>query len=473
MFIQTDKMDKLLYRDSRNANPGIPELEDKGKPQLPTWPDAVTDIWAGLFKADPKLEEAGESPLAEALQEVMETQEWKNLRQHTKLDDLGSTIGTVTFGNDFLEKLPPEVLEAEKQRQELKNMQEGLESIKDAGAGPNTINKIQKLLTEKEKQAAAAMQAAQQATGGDVAQAVRVAARAAAKHAKDDAQQAQQVAAIWGDGEGAISNIPLAEQVNVARKVSANKHMKRLAEMLGRLIRLAQGSQARKVDRCPEEIVDIETGSDLKSVLPSELALAGHPAANMLFKKRFLDNSLLQYKKQGAEKVGRGPVIVMIDESGSMSGDKIIWAKAVGLAMAWVAKKQRRDIWLGGFSSGKQCDLVKYPGGKISPADLEKYLERFFSGGTDFELALDKCVEAIETHKGRKADVLFISDGECYISDEYCRAFKKKKHDLGFKVNAVCVGADVTSFTAFCDGAFAIGENLAGDDVVLEKVFRI
>jgi len=64
-------MDRLLYRDSRAANPGIPELEDKGKPQLPTWPDAVTDIWAGLFKADPKVDEASDSPLAEAPQEII------------------------------------------------------------------------------------------------------------------------------------------------------------------------------------------------------------------------------------------------------------------------------------------------------------------------------------------------------------------------------------------------------------------
>lgn len=57
MFLETDKFDRLLYRDMREVNPGIPELEDAGKEKLKVWPETVSDIWSGLFKADPKMAE--------------------------------------------------------------------------------------------------------------------------------------------------------------------------------------------------------------------------------------------------------------------------------------------------------------------------------------------------------------------------------------------------------------------------------
>src|SRR6476619_3956255 len=51
------------------------------------------------------------------------------------------------------------------------------------------------------------------------------------------------------------------------------------------------------------------------------------------------------------EPVGKGPIIVSVDESGSMEGEKAHTAKALALALAWIARRQRR--W---------CGLVAYSG---------------------------------------------------------------------------------------------------------------
>lgn len=475
MFLETDKFDRLLYRDMREVNPGIPELEDAGKEKLKVWPETVSDIWSGLFKADPKMTEDASGPLAKALQEVMETQEWKNLRNHTRLDDLGSAIGTVTFGKDFLENLPPEVLEAEQAEQEAQAAAEAMAGMQNDPSIPQNVkDKVAKMAAAANAKAQAAAQAAQ-AKCGDVAQAVRVAARQAARQAQQDTADAKALSAVWGDGSGSGGFVPLKEQLSVANKINRNETMKRLVKMFGRLKRLAQGAQARKVERCPEEIVDVETGRDLKSVLPSQFSMLANKSTRLEFYRQYSDGSLLQYRKTGTDNAGNGPVIVMIDESGSMSGDRIVWAKAVGLAMAWVARQQKRDIWLGGFSSGGQVWATRYPGGVIVPAELERFMNAFFSGGTDYDMALSRCVEIIEEapKAGKKADVLFISDGECYINDKTLKKFQAKKSDLGFRVFSVCVGASAETFKLFSDSAYEIGADLSGDDVVLERVFGI
>ena len=41
---------------------------------------------------------------------------------------------------------------------------------------------------------------------------------------------------------------------------------------------------------------------------------------------------------------GKGPVIVCTDESGSMHGEKNHTSKALALAMAWVARRQKRWV---------------------------------------------------------------------------------------------------------------------------------
>jgi hypothetical protein len=60
------------------------------------------------------------------------------------------------------------------------------------------------------------------------------------------------------------------------------------------------------------------------------------------FTRRFLDGQLLLYSLRGIEEKGRGPVIVCLDGSSSMMGDKEIWAKALTLTLLEIARRQRR-----------------------------------------------------------------------------------------------------------------------------------
>jgi uncharacterized protein with von Willebrand factor type A (vWA) domain len=68
-----------------------------------------------------------------------------------------------------------------------------------------------------------------------------------------------------------------------------------------------------------------------------------------LFYLRFAERGLRQYNLIGHEPEGQGPIIIAIDESGSMTTDyggmtSEVWSKAVMLALLSIARLQKRDL---------------------------------------------------------------------------------------------------------------------------------
>src|ERR1019366_978819 len=86
---------------------------------------------------------------------------------------------------------------------------------------------------------------------------------------------------------------------------------------------------------------------------------------------------------RGVEPVGRGPIVISIDESGSMQEqDKIYLAKALALSMLWIARHQKRWCYLIGWSSADQRRNLVIPIGTHDDLALLEWLTQFFNGGT-------------------------------------------------------------------------------------------
>ena len=476
MFIEQDKLDKTLYKIQKESNAGLQTLEEDGAKKAQVWPETVSDLWAGLFKAEPKIEPNAVGPLANALKDVMTTQEWQNLRSLTKLDEFGSAVGTVTFGREFLDRLPEEVLKAEDAAKKEEQAQKAVHKA-ESGNYPDALRKkLRELAEQRAQEAAVAAAKANKACDGDIAQAVRIAARNAATQAAEETVDAQEFARAWGNGTGTGKVLTLKQQLETANKIKNDKMMRAFAKMIGRMKRLAEGYQAKKIEKHPEEIVNIETGNALNSIIPAEFARLQHPLAKLDFKRRFMEQNLLQYKKTGTDKTGKGPIMLMVDESGSMDGNRIVWAKAVGMALCWIAQKQKRSMILGGFSSGGQVWTKEYRDGKMTSADVEAFAKHFYCGGTDFQMALEQCIASIkgtDMPNFKKADVVFISDGDCYISDGYRNKFKAIKKEMALRVIAVGVGCSADSFRDFSDAAFGFRGSLDADETALERIFSI
>jgi uncharacterized protein with von Willebrand factor type A (vWA) domain len=187
--------------------------------------------------------------------------------------------------------------------------------------------------------------------------------------------------------------------------------IRRIAELAGRMFALLKGQRAKRVERVPEEVVGVEPGGEFGALLPLEYALLGHPVTERHLMARVAERRAQQLKRSGKEKKGRGPLVVALDESGSMEGgDREVWAKACMTALTRVAWEDKRPVRVVHFSTATKVH-------KLDPGDhatLLKAQNLFLDGGTDIGVALDVAADEVEdmSRTGTPgADVVLISDG--------------------------------------------------------------
>src|SRR5437764_13357300 len=192
----------------------------------------------------------------------------------------------------------------------------------------------------------------------------------------------------------------------------------------------------RTLDRGAAEAYDIERGSELGRLIPSEMLAMHHPVLVRDFRRRLLEGEVLQYRLREDEQKNRGPMVVCIDVSSSMQGEKELWAKAVSLTLMDIARRQRRlfraVLLSSGPSSLKVVDLNELH--RYQP-ELRKVLEMaeyFPGGGTDFQAPIDAAVPLLEDKKLKRGDIVVITDGECQVGPEWLEALRRRKEELKF-----------------------------------------
>jgi hypothetical protein len=109
---------------------------------------------------------------------------------------------------------------------------------------------------------------------------------------------------------------------SLAARLRDDARLRRIALLAGRFRRIAGGKRRSRVRHGADEIVDIEQGADLGRLLPLELAQFVHPRTRLLTLRSLAESACLQYRLEGKETLGKGPLVVAIDKSGSMEGEK-------------------------------------------------------------------------------------------------------------------------------------------------------
>lgn len=187
--------------------------------------------------------------------------------------------------------------------------------------------------------------------------------------------------------------------------------IRRIAEMAGRMYKLLKGAKAQRVEGVPEEVVGTEFGGDIAALIPQEYALwaAGIPTRTELA-MRLSEDRAVQLKREGREVKGRGPLVVALDESGSMEGQRDEWAKAAMTALTRIAWEDRRPVKIVHFSTATKVHELK-PG---DHRGLLRAQATFLDGGTDIGTAVNVAAEEVAEWASQGitgADVVLISDG--------------------------------------------------------------
>ena len=168
-----------------------------------------------------------------------------------------------------------------------------------------------------------------------------------------------------------------------------------------------------------------------------------HPVLRKDFHRRYLDQQLLQYSLRGIEEKGKGPMIVCLDGSSSMAGEKEIWSKAVTLTLVDIARRQRRLFRSICFSSAdtplQVLDMNPRDRYELEAKHVMDLAEYFPGGGTDFQRPLDAALECLQQARFKKGDIVFITDGECQVSPEWAEEFRREKERLGFSLFSILI----------------------------------
>jgi uncharacterized protein with von Willebrand factor type A (vWA) domain len=156
-------------------------------------------------------------------------------------------------------------------------------------------------------------------------------------------------------------------------------------------------------------------GSDLARLLPSETVFLADADLEPLLYRKLIENAALEYELRGLETKAEGPIVLVVDESGSMSGTNDEWAKAVSLALMEVAARQNRVFAYVHFDNGvSRVDTFANPRSVALP-ELLDCVKHFTGGGTSIASGLqeaDRIIGQAKEHRDfKRADVVLITDG--------------------------------------------------------------
>ena len=101
--------------------------------------------------------------------------------------------------------------------------------------------------------------------------------------------------------------------------------------------------------------------------------------------------------------------------------------------------------------------------------------ETFLDGGTNFQTPMTKAVQLMKEDSFENADIVFITDGECLLSEDYQDELHQEQVAHQFTVTGVLLdkgrpGMDF-SLRPFCQNVYRTSE-LLGDEIVRELVTK-
>jgi len=246
------------------------------------------------------------------------------------------------------------------------------------------------------------------------------------------------------------------------------RKMLAIAQLAGRLFESFGYTRKDIPNADPEEATGATIGGDIDRLLPTELALLGDDETADMQAMKILAAQATEIQMQGKEAKCRGPLVLVLDESGSMhdgengytarrSGKayagRNTWAKACAVALTRIAWSEDRPVVAVHFGSGTETQDVP----KDDYRAMFEMARSFMSGGTNFGSALRTGLVEVGdlASKGfAGADIMLVTDG---VDDDHAAH------------NAAIDAMDAQSIRLW---TVAIGEQIPSNDPVHKRAER-
>ena len=187
-------------------------------------------------------------------------------------------------------------------------------------------------------------------------------------------------------------------------------NIERIARLAGRMYAALKGNAARKIPNAPAEVYSVTLGNDVSRLLPSESGQLGVAGLDLPVLYRIASKKAAVYAVRGDRPASKGPLVFLLDESGSMHGPRNEWSKAAAIAIARVAAEDKRPVAVVHFSTSISVQYLD----PRSPAGVLEMITTFLSGGTYIAGALREGVRQVAAlqRMGKKgADLVVVTDG--------------------------------------------------------------
>ena len=287
-------------------------------------------------------------------------------------------------------------------------------------------------------------------------------------------QELESVTQAMGMGPGEPGSSDVNAIATTFKAVRSNPALLRICSLAGRYRQLAQGLHKARSKKGFEEVTGLESGGDISRLVPSELMKLGIPELELDFLRRFAERQCLCREFESTEKVGLGPIVIVIDSSGSMVGHRNESAKAIALTLAWIARRQGRWSGLVAFSGGSGHSVLALPPGRWNQVQLYAWLEAFLGMGSDQDVPIGE-MPAIFSEIGAPVgatDLIYVTDAELRISEKKASAFKDWKASVQARLISLVLNSDPGDLTSISDEVHIIS-NLDPSELGIKKVFSI
>ena len=269
----------------------------------------------------------------------------------------------------------------------------------------------------------------------------------------------------FGIGAGNSKEENLRRENRFLRSIP--KDLLKLAKLIGRSGSVDFKPSGHFPTAAKSDITGITIGDNLSSLLPSETALLSCPATQPTFYHNYVEKRLQIFASASSGNAPvthqDGPVIICLDTSGSMRGEKVEIACNLTMAITIIAQRRKRDVLVVKYSDWHF--LLKVTKLSRQREDLEKFLSSYQGcGNAENELFRWLFKDILPNEKAfYTADILCITDfGWTPLNDYTIKLIEsfKRKGMIFYGLNVL--GFEKWSFdsmTTVCDSLWKWSSN--------------
>lgn len=386
--------------------------------RLEEWPAFVRELFARLYDDDgckPLPDEERSAWGAQALGALEAQEAWSTLREAAQVSrvlaaDAASQLAAAVSDAMGLDRLKTD----EETRRDPREVMAEAESVARLLAGLGVGQE------EVDAMGSAAAEQAARATGVrrqlDAAvergrPSMRAALGRVAKQAKERAETLEALNGLGFSRKGPGSVEAAAPEL--LDSVRLDPRMAAIIRWAGRFREAAAGELARANGRC--DVIGVRPTGDVARLTPrprADLASGGVRALSTM--RDLLEQAAQGWEQRDRAPKTRGDVGLLVDRSGSMSGEREVRARGLAIAALVAMLAAGRRVACCSFAGHGDARIEAVtPGDAAALGRGVRVLALCASGGTDVDFALGATAKAMAAFPGgmRDPDVLVVTDG--------------------------------------------------------------